>query len=95
MQWAAHWPAAGDINRWDTHVVLVVDLASDRGSIPRASTFGSFSNDSGVQKWAPLFVSPSEPGHGPKRASRAILENRRRPTRTSSATGVDADARMT
>ena len=39
MQWAAHWPAAGNINRWDTHVVLVVDLASDRGSIPRASTY--------------------------------------------------------
>lgn len=42
MQWAAHWPAAGDINRWDTHVVPVVDLASDRGSIPRASTSGRF-----------------------------------------------------
>ena len=45
MQWAAHWPAAGDINRWDTHVVLVVDLASDRGSIPRASTQDLFSHD--------------------------------------------------
>jgi hypothetical protein len=44
LQWAAHWPAAGNINRWDTHVVLVVDLASDRGSIPRASTYGSSSN---------------------------------------------------
>jgi len=43
LQWAAHWPAAGDINRWDTHVVLVVDLASDRGSIPRASTYRRFS----------------------------------------------------
>jgi hypothetical protein len=45
LRWAAHWPAVGDINRWDTHVVLVVDLASDRGSIPRASTDGRSGNE--------------------------------------------------
>jgi len=44
LRWAAHWPAVGDINRWDTHVVPVVDLASDRGSIPRASTERKSSN---------------------------------------------------
>src|SRR5687767_714235 len=37
QEWAAHWPATGDLNRWATHVDAVVDLFSDRGSIPRAS----------------------------------------------------------
>src|SRR5678816_1751873 len=37
QEWAAHWPATGDINRWATHVDAVVDLFSDPGSIPGAS----------------------------------------------------------
>ena len=56
MRWAAHWPAVGDINRWDTHVVLVVDLASDRGSIPRASTDSRSSKENGAHLWAPFFL---------------------------------------
>ena len=58
MQWAAHWPAAGDINRWDTHVVPVVDLASDRGSIPRASTYEKFTNVQRRPVMGAVVISP-------------------------------------
>ena len=67
MRWAAHWPAVGDINRWDTHVVLVVDLASDRGSIPRASTNRQSSTIQrrpemgAVARFTPLGTAPGNP----------------------------------
>ena len=44
--------------------MLVVDLASDRGSIPRASTERTNSNDRRRPRWAPFVVSPYDASFG-------------------------------
>src|SRR5207248_7739791 len=64
QKWAVHWPAAGDLNRWNTHVDAVVDLVSDRGSNPRASTFASSKCDQ----------------RGPEMGSVCIFRGEMRPT---------------
>jgi hypothetical protein len=54
QQWVVHWPAAGDTNQRNTHVDAVVNLFSDRGSNPRAST-KMIEEQTEAPEWAPLF----------------------------------------